>query len=285
MTQTNILNQPQTIHATLLEASQIPALDHAEAGRMAHEELTRFLALVESLSGDDWQQPTDCTEWSVRDMLAHQAGAYAGGASFAEFRHQYSARPGPGQMLVDAANARQIADRAGQSPADLIGELRRVGPAAIRARQRLPWLLRGLTLPMGPPLGTAPISYLTDLIYTRDTWIHRVDICRATGKPFVQTPEHDGRIVALVMRDLAKILAPSLRGQSVVYDLTGTAGGRFRIGNTPEPTAILKMDVLQFNRLASERLTPEAAKAENFVTLSGDRAFADQVLRQSTVPY
>jgi uncharacterized protein (TIGR03083 family) len=273
------------VNGIAFDASQIPALDHAEAGRMAHEELNRFLALVESLSGSDWEQPTDCTEWIVRDMLAHQAGSYAGGASWAEFRRQYSTRPGPGQLLVDAANAKQLADRAGRNPAELIGELRRVGPAAIRARQRLPWLLRILSVPMGPAIGTAPISYLTDLIYTRDTWMHRADICRATGKPFVQTPEHDGRIVALVMRDLAKKLEGCLRGQSVIYDLSGVAGGRYRIGSTLEPTAIIKMDVLQFNRLASGRLTPEAAKAQALVTISGDRDFSNRMLAQTSIPY
>lgn len=275
----------QTMDESVIDASQITALDHAEAGRMAYAELDRFLALVESLSGDDWQQPTDCTAWSVRDMLAHQAGAYAGGASLAEFVRQYSARPGPGQMAVDAANARQIADRARLGSAELIGELRRVGPAAVRARQRLPWLLRNLTVPMGPPLGTVPVRYLTDLIYTRDTWMHRADICRATVKPFVQTPEHDGRMVALVMRDLAKILESDLRGQSVVFDLSGAAGGRYRIGSTPEPSAIIKMDVLEFNRLASGRLTPEGARAGALVSTSGDRDFADQVLSLTSVPY
>jgi uncharacterized protein (TIGR03083 family) len=269
----------------VIDASQIAALDHAEAGRIAYAELDRFLALVESLSGDDWQQPTDCTDWTVRDMLAHQAGAYAGGASLAEFLHQYSARPGAGQMVVDAANARQVADRAGLGPVELISELRRVGPAAVRARQRLPKLLRNLTMPMGPPLGTVPVRYLTDLIYTRDTWMHRADICRATGKPFVQNPEHDGRMVALVLHDLAKILDSHLRGQSVVFDLSGLAGGRYRIGHTPEPSTIIKMDVLEFNRLASGRLTPEAAKAEGLVTASGDRNFADQILALTSVPY
>ena len=92
----------------VVDASHIPALDHAEAGRMAREELDRFLTLVESLSGEDWEQRTDCTEWTVRDILAHQAGAYAGGASFAEFRRQYSARPAPGQLLVDAAGKERV---------------------------------------------------------------------------------------------------------------------------------------------------------------------------------
>ena len=52
----------------------------------SRKELERFLTLVESLSGDDWQQPTDCTLWNVRDVLAHQAGAYASGASLAEIK-------------------------------------------------------------------------------------------------------------------------------------------------------------------------------------------------------
>lgn len=268
-----------------LKAEHFPALAHAEAGVMAREELNRFLTVVESLSGDDWQQPTDCIEWTVRDMLAHQAGSYAGFAGWGEFKRQMSAKPGPGQMQVDAINARQVADRAGRSPAELISELRRVGPKAINTRRRLPWLLRKLRVPMGPPLGTTAIEYLTDLIYTRDTWMHRADICRATGCPFTQTLEHDGRMVALVLRDLAHKLTKQLRGQSVIFDLTGLAGGRFHIGKLAEPSAILKMDVLEFNRLASARVSAEEAKAQGWVTISGDRSFADQVLAQTSVPY
>ena len=45
------------------------------------------------------------------------------------------------------------------------------------------------------------------------------------------------------------------------------------------------MDVLQFNRLTSGRLTPEAAKAESLLTISGDRSFADQVLAQTSALY
>lgn len=283
--------QAQTLMATIemrddtIDAAQIPALAHGEAGVMAHAELNRFLALVETLTGDDWGQPTDCTAWNVGDILAHQAGAYAGYTSWSEFKRQITAKAGPGQMMVDAMNERQLADRAGRTPDQLISELRAVGPKAIRTRQRLPWPLRKLPIPWGPPLGTTPVDYLTDLIYTRDTWMHRADICRATGQPFVQTAEHDGRVVALVVRDLARKLVDHLRGRSVVFDLTGAAGGRYRIGQMAEPTAILRMDVVEFNRLASGRISADAAKAQGLVTVSGDRTFADQVLAETSVPY
>jgi hypothetical protein len=92
-------------------------------------------------------------------------------------------------------------------------------------------------------------------------------------------------MVALVLRDLANKLQPVLRGQSVIFDLTGSAGGRFRLGKLTEPSAILKMDLLEFNRLASERISAEDVRANGLVTISGDHSFADQVLSQTTVPY
>lgn len=285
MAQAQILTATIEMRDDLIDASTIPALAHDEAGVMAREELQRFLALVETLSGDDWEQPTDCTEWSVRDILAHQAGAYAGFASWSEFKRQMTARPAPGQMQVDALNQRQLTDRAGRTPVDLIGELRTIGPKAIRTRQRLPWPLRRLPIPFGAPLGTVPVAYLTDLIYTRDTWMHRADIARATGRTFIQTTEHDNRVTALVVRDLAYKLRDVLRGRTVVFDLSGAAGGRYRIGTMAEPTVIVKMDVVDFNRLASGRLTPQAAKDQGRVILSGDRSFGDQVLAATSVPY
>ena len=285
MAQAHILTATIDMRDDLIDALTIPALTHDEAGVMAREELQRFLALVETLSGDDWEQPTDCTEWSVRDILAHQAGAYAGYTSWSEFMHQVTARPAPGQMQVDALNRRQLADRAGHTPVDLIAELRTVGPKAIRTRQRLPWPLRKLKVPFGPPLGTVPIEYLTDMLYTRDTWMHRADMTRATGRAFRQTAEHDGRVNALVVRDLARALKDVLHGRTVVFDLGGAAGGRYRIGTMAEPTVIVKMDVVDFNRLASARLTSQAAKEQGRVTLSGDRSFGDQVLAATSVPY
>ena len=285
MAQTNTLTATIQMRDDTFDTAQIPTLAHSEAGVMAREELNRFLAQVESLSGDDWQQPTDCTEWSVRDMLAHQAGAYAGFSSWSEFKHQMTAKAAPGQMMVDAMNARQLADRAGCTPSELINELRSVGPRAIRTRQRLPLPLRKLPVPFGPPLGTVPVEYLTDLIYTRDTWMHRADIARATGKSFMQTADHDGRVVALVVRDLARTLQDALRGRSLVLDLSGAAGGRYHIGTMAEPTAILKMDVVEFNRLASGRISPEAVQSLGLVAVSGDRSFADQVLAETSVPY
>ncbi len=191
-------------------AGDVAGLTHSEAGAMAAHELQRTLVLLDSLEGEDWEQPTACTLWNVRDMTSHLAGACAGFASFAEFRQQYLQNPylRQAEMSIDGINQRQVEDRAGVAPDDLIAELRAVGPKATRTRQRLPGLLRALPVPFGPPLGTVPVSYLTDLIYTRDMWRHRLDICQATGREMEVTAGHDARVTALVVRDLARKLAP-----------------------------------------------------------------------------
>jgi len=71
----------------------------------------------------------------------------------------------------------------------------------------------------------------------------------------------------------------------VVFNLGGAGGGRYRIGTMAEPTIIVKMDVVDFHRLASGRLTPEAVRGQGRVTLSGDRSFGDEVLAATSVPY
>ena len=73
----------------ILDAMQIPYVTADEAFTLLRTELGRFLALVEMLNPDDWAKPTACTEWTVRDMLAHQAGGYVSGTGYRElFRHR-----------------------------------------------------------------------------------------------------------------------------------------------------------------------------------------------------
>lgn len=299
------------VQHTIQNVADIPPLNHKEAGRMAGVEVERFIALLETLSADDWHKPTYCTRWNVHQMVSHQAGAYAGFASWAEFRHQWGLppQPKPGQMTVDAVNDLQVADRAEARPAELIAELRRVGPQAIATRQRIPAAVRGLRFDMGlflytwqlsgmvcalrrpyGPTGVAfnhntqtmrgamRLDYITDLIYIRDTWMHRMDICLATGREMVLTDAHDGRMMALVMRDLAEQLKDVLEGQTVAYDIPGPGGGCWKIGPAPIPAATIQMDLLYFNVLASARMTPDEARAQSLASIGGDVEVANLAL-------
>lgn len=293
--------------------ADIPPLNHKEAGALARVELERFIALLETLSADDWLKPTYCTQWNVQQIVSHQAGSYAASATWAEFKHQWSPppRPKPGQMVIDAINDLQVTDRAQASGAELITQLREVGPKAIANRQAIPALIRGLRFdwesflyawrpldmvralrwPYGPTFvsfshakqaaqGLMRLDYITDLIYIRDTWMHRTDICLATGREMVLTNEHDGRIMALIMRDLAEQLKEVLVGKAVVYDIPGPGGGCWQIGPGATPTATIQMDLLYFNLLASARMRPDEARARALVSISGEIEVANLALDQ-----
>jgi hypothetical protein len=140
-------------------------------------------------------------------------------------------------------------------------------------------------MPFGPPLGFARFDYLIDLIYTRDTWSHRLDVCRATGREMILTPDHDGRIIALVTRELAAKLHRELKSISLVLKLTGPAGGCWRIGPVRTPMATIQMDTLDFSRLTSGRLTPDEVRDRSLVVMDGDAEIANQVLEHTIVPY
>ncbi|MBX2998093.1 MAG: maleylpyruvate isomerase family mycothiol-dependent enzyme [Caldilineaceae bacterium] len=264
-----------------LNAAYVPYVTAEEAHTLLSTALDRFLALVESLAADDWMRPTACTEWNVRDMIAHQVGGYASGTGYREMLRQYSVFPKNGQLIEDTINQRQIQKWGSKSPADLIAELRQIGPIAARKWAYEFRLIKPIFVfhPIG---GRLSMRHLMWVIHSRDTWMHRLDICRATGLPFQQTPEHDGRIVALVMRDVARCLHGKLSEQAVIFDLGGIAGGVWKVGNG-EAAATIQMDALDFNILASGRFTYDEGRAR--AVLSGDASLAESALKKTLVLY
>src|SRR5713101_3472179 len=126
--------------SSISDAASIPSLTHTEAAEMATVELERFLACVEALAPADWEQPTACPLWNVRQVVAHVTGAAASYARWSEFKRQASPfvqRPyrQAGFSLLDALNQIQVGDRSAATPAALIAELREVGPHAIVTRK------------------------------------------------------------------------------------------------------------------------------------------------------
>ena len=168
---------------------RVGAVDHDAWMALATTEYARLDDLLRSLTPAEWVAPTDCVEWDVRAMVAHLVGAAEGNARIIEGVRQavVGRRRYRRDVLVDSINMVQIADRAGRTPAELVEDLRDAGRRGVAARRRIPGLIRGIVVPIGPPIGTKPIGYLMDRIYTRDAWMHRIDIARATGHDLVVT--------------------------------------------------------------------------------------------------
>jgi uncharacterized protein (TIGR03083 family) len=61
-------------------------------------ERTALLALLSELADDEWESPTACSGWSVRDVALHILG---GPGNLSRRRDRLRAEPQPGETLVD----------------------------------------------------------------------------------------------------------------------------------------------------------------------------------------
>ena len=183
-------------------------------------------------------------------MVAHLAGATASCASIREsFRQVLAGRrlvKGTDRPLLDGINDSQVRERAGRSPAELLIELQNTLSRAVHRRATYPRVLRRLRVP-DATVGSVQMGELMDVTYTRDSWMHRVDLAQATGQPLELTPGHDGRLVADVVRDWA-----DRHGRPFRIELGGPAGGTFAQGVGGEEHSL---DAVEFCRILSGRGT------------------------------
>jgi uncharacterized protein (TIGR03083 family) len=224
------------------------AMTHDEWMDVAAEEYLRIDRLLGDLRPAEWALPTDCPGWTVRDLVSHLLGAAEATAGSREALHQFRAavrRRRRGQLLIDAMNAVQVAERSAWPGERLRAALSDAGQRSGRARRGTPAAVRALRLPLGRPLGVSSLGNLLDRIYTRDAWMHRIDIARATDRPLEITADHDGRVVADAVNEWT-----DRHGQPVTLQLTGPAGGQWSQG-TDGPT--LTLDAVEFCRAVSGR--------------------------------
>jgi uncharacterized protein (TIGR03083 family) len=226
---------------------------HREAMTLAATEYQRFVDLLHRLGPDDWSKPTDCTHWDVRATVAHNLGSIEGNASIREFAHQFRTSTkrakASGQLLVDELTALQVEDRASLSPEELRRRVEKSAPRAVAGRRRMPGVLRRtVKVDTPPPFERMTLGYLCDTIFTRDVWMHRVDISRATANPMDLNAAHDGRLVAVIVGEWA-----GRHGQPYDLELEGPAGGHFRSGRDGER---IRLDAVEFCRVLSGRSAP-----------------------------
>jgi hypothetical protein len=135
-------------------------------------------------------------------MACHVLGMAELTASPVEQARQFrAAKRAPG-LFLDALTALQVTRHRHRPPEEIIARLAAVTPRAARNRGRTPWLIRQARMSDQPVdnLGTQTeywtVGYLTDLILTRDTWMHRTDIAAAAGRQPTLTAGHDATLVA-----------------------------------------------------------------------------------------
>jgi len=240
-----------TMSATIGVETIVPIAPE-EAHQLAVTEYGRLADLLRMLDRQEWVLPTDCPDWDVRSMAGHCVGMASDFTSFGRFvRRQVAAGLASrrtGRQAVDEMTAQQVGEEASLATNELIDRLEAVGPAAAQWRTSAPRVLRKVRFPqeIGGVLEKWPMSYLLDVILTRDPWMHRVDITRATGHEMVLTPDHDGRLVADVVAEWAR-----RHGRPFTLTLTGPIGATYVAGDGVGE--VLTLDTVEFCRTISGR--------------------------------
>lgn len=144
--------------------------------QMARDEREEFAALLEGLSPQQWESPTLCEKWRVRDVVAHVIGYDPLN------RPQLMRRMAKGVVTSGGANTVGVAEYAGRSPEELTA------------------LVHHYAEPQGLTAGFGGRIALTDGM------IHQQDIRRPLGIPRAIDPER-----LRVALDFS-LFAPRIRG-------------------------------------------------------------------------
>lgn len=228
----------------------IQQTSRTDAVEIARAELAALSSTVQGLGPGDFARSTDCEGWTVRDIVAHLTGALDEAVHpHVQARHMVMAKTRLRRVPVaDALTHQQVADRAERSDSELARELAELAPRVPRARARVPQLLRKLPFPDPGALPGDNLGYLLDVIYSRDVWMHRIDISRAIARPMPHSDAEDA-IVEQVVRDLQR----GWSGPSFTLVLTGRVEGSWLVGNEGDEDQTVTEDCVALCRLLSGR--------------------------------
>ena len=231
-----------------MKATEVPLTTPARAAEVGRDQCAAFVRQLEKLDGSQWLIVTECDPWTVQDVAAHVDGAldytrnpFAYAGLVAGWLRWYRDR-----SFLDGTNQAAIRARRGWTTARLLEALRADSARAVPPRWARPIPLLGVAnLPR-----YATFGYLTDVVLPRDSFMHRLDVARATGSE-LEPAASDADVVAQVVRDLGL----QWKGPAFTLRLTGPAGGTWQLGATAEDPgdANAELDAVAFLRHLSGR--------------------------------
>jgi uncharacterized protein (TIGR03083 family) len=243
----------------------------------------------EQLDGDQWERPTDCPGWTVKDHLSHLIGT----------ERTLLGDPAPPELettpphvanAFGAINEAWVEARRSVPGAEVLAEFVETTNRRIDALSAMPtekWDEVGWS-----PVGQAPYREFMD---TRvlDCWAHEQDIRRALDRPGGRNGVGEAAALDRCEQTMPYVVGKRVAppdGSSVLFAVTGVMGRHFvvtmdggRASLAPEspdhrPTVRLSMDQEAFWRLGFGRMAPAEALATGQVLVEGDTAMGQRVL-------
>jgi len=240
-----------------------------------------------SIETAEWDLPTDCPGWSVRDNVSHLI-AIERRLLGLPADPPLSEYPAYVKNEIGRFNEDAIALRRPRSGADVLAEFDDV----VAQRERA---LAAMTTEDFDKAGWSPIG---DVPYRRfmivrlfDCWVHEQDIRRAVNRPGHLTGPVVDQAMAMHRDSLGfvvgkragapdgSVVAFSVTGPTIAHYIVEVSDRRAKVVDNPtaSPTATLTVDTEAFNALLSGRWTADDALARGRLKLDGDTTLATTV--------
>lgn len=277
--------------------------DNSAAGLTAQlaETWTATAALCRPLNDDEWDRPTACPGWTIKDQVAHIVGTES----------MLAGQPIPSVADPAAPDALHVRNEIGRlnemwiaaarplSGPEVLDRLEQVTAArldALRALSEHDW-----DAPSKTPVGEAPYRRFMQ-IRVFDCWVHELDICdaltaRSDANASVEGAEPScGQAAEQAVDEVERALgvlvgkrAGAPEGSRLTLSLTGpierdihvAVSGRAAVVDhlDRDPDVALFMSSPALMRLACGRVDPQGALDAGVVAVEGDRELGERVVR------
>lgn len=244
--------------------------------------------LGSGLAPGDWDLPTDCPGWTVRDQMSHMIGTertLLGEAPPA----RSGPRPAHVRNEIGEANEAWVEARRALPGVAVLDEFRQV---TARRLEQLRSFGRARFDELGPsPVGQVPYREFMD-VRAFDCWVHEQDIRRAVGRPGDRYGAGESRAIDRVAGLLGYMVARRAgapEGTVVQWRLTGPLGRDLNVAvrdgrgamvavTSSQPDVRFTLDSDWLVRLGCGRSSGADALAAGGVVVEGDAELGRRVL-------
>ncbi|MFQ5778380.1 MAG: maleylpyruvate isomerase family mycothiol-dependent enzyme [Terriglobia bacterium] len=255
-----------------------------------------LLTLLSKLSAREWERPTACALWSVKDVALHLLGGDIGILSRRRDGFTLSEKPGASyQELVawiNHLNTVWVEATRRLSPRVLCDLLRFTGPQVEEFFASLDPLAPGVPVAWAGP-EPAPVWLDLAREYT-ERWHHQQQIRDAVGKPGLQQRRFFAPVLDTFVRALPHTFrdVPATEGTTVELSLQGESGGNWFLvrersawnlfleaGSGVSAKVVLSQEDAW--RLFTKGLSPQEARSR--AAMEGDQKLGARVLQMVSV--
>ncbi|HET9494063.1 MAG TPA: maleylpyruvate isomerase family mycothiol-dependent enzyme [Chloroflexia bacterium] len=254
------------------------------------DERAVLISLLSGLSAEEWERPTACAGWSVKDVALHILGGDLGNIS--RRRDGFAGTsPAPGEDLVtflNRFNEDWVAVTRRLSTRLVVDLLKFSGPPLFDYLRSLDQIAVGGGVGWAG-LDRAPVWLDVAREYT-ERWLHQQHIRDAVGKPGLTERRFMGPVLAAFAFALPVAFLPAVQppGTTVHMRITGEAGGDWSLvrnreswvlyeGAAAHARARVEMDQSLAWRLLTKGISEEDAAP--IIRFEGDRELGGHVLR------